>query len=359
MEIITAQLSQKYDILINISLEDFAAYFSKNFSLGKILIVSDDTVANLHMKKLKNALESVNFSVFTYILPAGEESKNLSNTGNILTYMAENKFLHTDFIVALGGGMVGDIAGFAGSVYMRGICVVQIPTTLLAAVDSSVGGKTAVNLPHGKNLIGCFHQPALVACIFEFLKTQGKQNIQTAAGEIAKYAILSEQLNVTALCDFKELLHKSQLNDVDCQMLEHIITTCIKIKLDFVAGDECDQANRRHLNLGHTIAHAVEKLTDYTCPHGQAVGFGLSYITRISKKLNFCSEEDGDKILTMLHGFGFPDFDFNELSLADAILLDKKNSTDTVNFILPKKIGKTTVYPVKREVLLEFLCLSK
>lgn len=360
MEIISASLSKNYDIAVGSTLNDFLFQFTNVFEPCKVLIVSDSTVSSLHLDTLKNTLASSQFTIYTYVVSDGELSKSLENTSNLLSYMAEMKFSHTDIVVALGGGMVGDLAGFAGSIYMRGICVVQIPTTLLAAVDSSVGGKTAVNLPSGKNLAGTFHQPSLVACIPQFLKTQGRTNLMNASGEIIKYSILSGAPNLDTLARFRDIINKSQIDDCDMQALTSIISTCIKIKLAFVCEDEYDKAGKRRLlNLGHTIAHAAEKLSNYSLPHGQAVGIGLSYVTRIAQNIGVCDKNDAKLILDILDTFEFPKFCESPEALADIILLDKKTSGDTVNFVLPKKFGLACVHPVKSEKLVDFLCQSK
>jgi len=242
--------------------------------------------------------------------------------------LAENEITRNDVIVALGGGVTGDLAGFAAATYMRGMSYVQIPTTLLAMVDSSVGGKTAIDLDSGKNLVGAFWQPKIVICDYSTLLTLPEENYREGCAEVVKYGILRDG-------ELLDLLENSKDN------IEDIIKKCIEIKRDIVQEDEFDKGTRGLLNLGHTVAHAVEKLTEYKVSHGEAVSVGLAVILKSAAKSGDCSQELCDRVLSLLARLGLPvTTECSEEDILENIDHDKKRSGNEILLIIPLAVGK-------------------
>lgn len=232
---------------------------------GKICIISDRNVASLYMDICRESLEEAGYGVWEYVLPPGEASKNGTNYLRILEYLAAVPFTRSDGIVALGGGMVGDLAGFVAATYMRGINVYQVPTTLLAAVDSSVGGKTAIDLPSGKNLAGAFHQPKLVLQDSRLLNTLPSDVYREGMAEVIKYGMIHDRKL------FKRLENPTEVRN----SLDEVIKTCVGIKKEYVEADEFDRGLRHKLNFGHTLGHAMEQAEGYRLSHGDAVAKGM------------------------------------------------------------------------------------
>lgn len=316
MRSVTVRLSPGYDILIG-------SGASERLSIGRrrALIVTDERVAALHLSKLP-PYES-------HILPGGEENKSLAAVGGILEQLAESGFTRSDLIIALGGGIVGDIAGFAAACYQRGIDFIQVPTTLLAAVDSSVGGKTGVNLPAGKNLAGAFHQPCLTLCDTDFLATLPPEAMADGMAEVVKYAILDSE-------DFFSALENGGME------LEEIIHRCVTIKAGLVERDEHDHGDRQLLNLGHSFGHAIERASDYSISHGQAVAVGLVMAHRAARELGVLKADFEPRLTALLEGLGLPTS--TALPLWEHIGADKKRSGDKMTLILPAGIGKCLRY---------------
>ncbi|MBQ6312177.1 MAG: 3-dehydroquinate synthase, partial [Lachnospiraceae bacterium] len=223
-------------------------------------IISDSNVAPLYLEQIKDTIEQAGLSVYSKVIPAGEASKNLSVYSEILSFLAEQKLTRSDVIIALGGGVVGDLAGFAAATFLRGVPYVQIPTSLLAMVDSSVGGKTAVDLPAGKNLAGAFYQPSVVICDPEVLHTLPDSYLRDGCAEVIKYGVLED-----------EMLFSRLMTEGICFDRVSVISRCIEIKAHYVAEDEFDQGLRQKLNLGHTFGHAIEASSHFAVTHGQAV----------------------------------------------------------------------------------------
>lgn len=303
----------------------------------KVLIITDSTVNDLYADSLFIELDAAGFYPYKYVLAAGEESKSLGNYCKIIERLATLNFTRTDGIIALGGGVVGDISGFAASTYMRGIDYVQIPTTLLACVDSSVGGKTAVDLPQGKNLVGAFYQPKKVFIRTELLKSLPKEIIQDGMGEVLKYAIL----------EGGDLLDELKKDTLD---LEKIIELCVDIKRVYVESDERDIGVRQMLNLGHTFGHAYERMNNYGVSHGSSVAIGLRYALEISKRVGLIS--NGGDISELLGRYGVEDMPVSISTLAKYMQLDKKNFNGSINFVLIKDMGKCILYPMTINQLL-------
>ena len=312
---------------------------------GKVLIVSDDNVAPLWLDTVRTSLTENGFEVSDFVIPHGEENKNAISLLSILNFAAENNFSRSDTFVALGGGVVGDLCGFAAAVYMRGIGFVQLPTSLLAAVDSSVGGKTAIDLDSGKNLAGAFHQPKLVICDTDCFETLPEEEISNGMGEVIKYGMF---------CD-NELLN--MLNgEFD---IKEIVARCVAIKAKVVEADEFEKGERAFLNFGHTIAHAIELLSGYTVPHGSAVAAGMVAITKACVEKSICEKEALDILLSLLTKFNLPEkFNFETNEIYNATLKDKKNSNGKITLVLPTAKGKSILKKCDYNELKEFITLG-
>ena len=258
--------------------------------------------------------------------------------------MAAEHFSRSDLIVALGGGVVGDMAGFAASIFLRGIAYVQIPTTLLAAVDSSVGGKTAVDLSRGKNLCGAFHQPRLVLCDTDTLKTLKPINIEDGLAEMLKYGVI---------CDADLFAKVKNYQNED---MEALIARCVEIKRDVVSGDEFDRGMRQLLNLGHTVGHAVEAASNFTLTHGHGVATGLAIIARAAEKKGMAKAGMAKEIEDALLACNLPTVtDFDPALLAELTLSDKKTDGDNINLIVPLAIGNTVIHRIPKTEILDFI----
>lgn len=300
---------------------------------GSVLVVTDETVAPLYLAQVFQSLKEAGLTVFTASIPAGERSKSLEHYVNLLNILATKGLTRSDAVVALGGGVVGDLAGFAAATYLRGIPLIQVPTTLLAMVDSSVGGKTAIDLPAGKNLVGAFHQPSLVLCDPDALNTLPETTFRDGCAEVIKTAILFDPKL------FFHLREKGLAFD-----REYVITRCVECKRDVVCADEFDTGERQKLNLGHTIGHAIEKSSNFSVSHGQAVAIGTAMMAR-------AFYEKPAEIEELLRTFGLPTTtDFSSEALASAALSDKKRMGSMVTLVVPRAIGGCTLekYPVTK-----------
>lgn len=340
MNTVTVTASKTYDILIGSALlPSLGAEAAKLGTAKKVCIVSETTVWPLYGKTVQDSLEGFGFEVISFVFPAGEASKNGMTFLNLLNFLAENKLTRSDLIVALGGGVVGDLAGFAAASYLRGIRFIQVPTTLLAAVDSSVGGKTAIDLPAGKNLAGAFCQPSLVLCDIDTLNTLPEDIFQDGCAEVIKYGILYDP----AL--FSHLEKKGLSFD-----REYVITRCVELKRDVVMEDEFDTGMRMKLNLGHTIGHGVEAKSHFEISHGKAVAIGTAIVSRAVN----CA--DTHRILSILTKFGLPTrTEYSASDLYTYTLSDKKRSGGTVNLIIPVTIGHCDIVPTPVENLQTFI----
>ncbi len=303
------------------------------FTPSRVHVVTDSNVAPLYLDKLE---KQFTIPVSHTVIPAGEEYKRLATVESIYHGMLASGFTRKDLVIALGGGVVGDITGFAASSILRGVPLCQIPTTLLAQVDSSVGGKTGVDLPEGKNLVGAFYQPRLVLIDPEMLKSLPGSIFADGMAEVIKYGYIAnkEILDMVSAPDYKD-------------KIEGIIYECVKIKRDIVAIDERDAGLRMILNFGHTIGHAAEKLGNYTeLTHGQGVAIGMAAAMRLSRLLGNDDLEPGLK--TVLDHVGLPyALDYGREDIFNALLSDKKKFGGTVNFILVREPGKAEITPVE------------
>lgn len=296
-------------------------------------VITDSNVAPLYLDGVLKNLEAAGYETDSFVFKAGEESKNADNLVEILEFLAMMGYTRTDVVISLGGGVVGDITGFAAAVYLRGIDFVQIPTTLLAAVDSSVGGKTAIDLKAGKNLAGAFKQPRLVIMDTDTLKTLPEFELSNGMAEAIKYGVL-----------FDEELFESFADEISDEMLESVIAKCVQHKANIVERDEFDRGERKLLNLGHTIGHAVEKASGYTVAHGHAVAAGMAMIARSCENLGIAEKGTTERIEKMLEKYNLPtNYDCDPARLAGLALSDKKREGATISLILPEKIGKCII----------------
>lgn len=311
-----------------------------NLSCGKICIVSDDTVAALYGEQVKNALTCLNIEIDIFTFPAGEENKNLETVKSLYSYLIEHKYGRKDILIALGGGVTGDLTGYAAATYLRGIDFIQIPTTLLSQVDSSVGGKTGVDFNQYKNMVGAFHQPRLVYMNLNTLKTLPDDQFASGMGEVLKSGLIRDG-------KFYEwtINHMSEIQERIYPVLVKMIKKCCEIKSAVVESDPTEQGERAVLNLGHTIGHAVEKQMNFKLLHGHCVALGTIAAAYISFKREYLSTEEFYEIRDMNVGFDLPIF-FEGLSSKDVLAAtksDKKMINGQIKFILLKKIGQAYI----------------
>ena len=340
---ITVKASGTYDILINKGgLSNIGQALKERFKPCTIAILSDDKVFPLYGKVVADALKAAGFSTVSHVIPNSEQSKTLDNVTAFIDRMVQAQVTRTDMVLALGGGVVGDMAGFAAAIYLRGIPYIQVPTTLLAAVDSSVGGKTAVDISAGKNLVGAFHQPALVYLDTETLNTLDAAVMRDGFAEVIKYGII---------LDSKLFDTVSKPGSFD---LTSVIARCIEIKRDIVEQDEFDKGLRGLLNLGHTFGHAIEKLSDFTITHGSAVARGMIIAAKVARTYGFTDYTD--IITKVVKDYGFQtDCPFKADELYSVILSDKKRSGADITLVLPKQIGASTLEKMPALQVLELM----
>ncbi len=312
-------------------------------------ILSDSNVMPLYAQALSRQLIAEGFSVATITFPAGEASKNPDTLLRVINELAALSLTRADVLVALGGGVTGDLGGLAASLYLRGIHCVQIPTSLLAMVDSSVGGKTAVNLEAGKNLLGTFFQPDLVLCDPTVLGTLPPEELANGWAEIIKYAFLK-----------RDPLYDMLRGVTPGADLSPIIAECVRIKEALVAEDEFDRGNRALLNFGHTMGHAIERLTDFSIPHGRAVGVGMAMMTRAAVQSGLCSRDTLDVLLALLTRFGLEST--TALGIPDLISAsahDKKSTGKKITVIVPRALGNCELRSLSYEELAGMMALGR
>lgn len=306
----------------------------------KVCIVSDSNVFPLYGEQIKKILESVEESVSVFVFEAGEPSKNLDTVQELYRTLIENKIDRTGFLIALGGGVTGDLTGFAAATYLRGIDFIQIPTTLLAQVDSSVGGKTGVDFQQYKNMVGAFHQPRLVYMNMKTLNTLPETEFICGMGEVLKTGLICDSELFRSVCE-----QKKQIRGLDSQVLASVIRRCCEIKAGVVERDPKEQGERALLNLGHTIGHAVEKLMDFRLLHGQCVAVGIIAAAAISRNRGLLSEKEYQEILCGCRDFGLPVSvqGLNPEKILEATRNDKKMEQGHIKFILMKGIGNSFI----------------
>lgn len=339
MTTVDVNASVNYKVIIGKNLLcDSGALISEVVGPCKAAIISDTNVFPLYGNTVKSSLEKAGFDTVEYIFPAGEQSKNLSVYSEIIEFLAKSRLTRTDIVIALGGGVTGDMAGFCAATYLRGIRFVQIPTTILAACDSSVGGKTAVDIEAGKNLVGAFHQPSLVICDTNTFDTLDSRQVSCGFAEIIKYGVIRD----------KELFQELSQSTDDIQS---IITRCVEIKRDIVENDEKESGERKLLNFGHTLGHAVEKHSNFSLTHGEAVAVGMMMISKMSEKLGLCYGIS-NAIKPLLEKYSLPDeYDISKEEMLSIAAGDKKVQGSSVTLVIPQKIGQCIL---KKVTLTEF-----
>lgn len=347
MEKVKVNASTSYEILIDKGiLDNSGEYISSVMKSKKVCVVTDDNVDRIYGKRFIESLEKAGFTAKKIVFPHGEASKNHSTLLAIYEFLAENGFTRSDFIAALGGGVVGDTAGYAAATYMRGIDFVQIPTTVVSQSDSSVGGKTAVNISAGKNLVGAFHQPRLVICDTDTLKTLTPDFFSDGMAEVIKHGMIKspELFNILANKDISE-------NMVD------IMKRNVSIKGKVVEADEREKGERMLLNFGHTLAHALEKYYNYTgIAHGHAVAVGMSVFTHIAERRGMCRKVVADELDKLLIKCGLPTTDSAPLDkLFELSLHDKKHLSNGMNIVICTDIGKSEVVRMSVDEYKNFL----
>ncbi|NLY10183.1 MAG: 3-dehydroquinate synthase [Firmicutes bacterium] len=309
-----------------------------------VVIVSNTTVFPLYGSQWADYFTQCGKRVYTYQLPDGEEYKTFATAEQVLTFLLKHKLSRKTLLVALGGGVVGDLAGFVATIYLRGIPFIQIPTTLLAQVDSSVGGKVAVNHELGKNMIGAFYQPKAVWTDLDTLRTLDLRERRAGLAEVIKYGIIwdGEFLNFLATKRKDLLLEKEIVTD----LFAYVVARCCEIKSEVVSQDEDERGIRAVLNFGHTIGHAIERATNYRVyRHGEAVAIGMVAVCRLAYQLKCFSKSEFEYVKRLVNDFGLPT-DCKGISVDEifnGIFHDKKTVGDKVTFVLPKKLGEVEI----------------
>ncbi len=346
MKTIRIDASRSYDVVISSGLlaeagRRIAALTGK----VRVMVVSDDRVFSLYGETLTESLRDAGLEPARFVFPQGESEKNLATYGLLLEELCRLRFTRSDLIVALGGGVVGDLAGFAAATYQRGIPFVQLPTTLLAAVDASVGGKTAVDLAGGKNQAGAFYQPALVLCDTDCLRTLTEEEYRCGCAEIIKYAMIGSP-------ELFEELAQTPVRD----RYEDVIAACVAMKRDFVQADEYDTGARMLLNFGHSFGHAAEKCSGYALPHGLAVAMGMAAMTRSAAKAGLCPPETGEALEGLLRAYRLPtELPYSAEALAEAARADKKAAGDRLRIVVPEAVGRCRIQSIPAGELLLWL----
>lgn len=312
----------------------------KHHTSGKICIISDQNSHRYWGSTLHSSLEGMGFELHSLVFPPGELTKSFKNLEDIINYLAEHRFSRSDFLIGLGGGVIGDLTGFAASIYMRGIEFYNIPTTLLSAVDSSVGGKTAINLDTGKNMAGTFWQPSGVFFDINTLQTLPKDQIKNGLGEIIKAGVIMDD----SIISMMENHWPNNLSEI----IDTLIYKSINVKKEIVQQDEREKGLRQTLNLGHTIGHAVENLSHYEIPHGQAVSMGLMIMAKIAERMDW---SQGNLSYRLEHLYQRYSIDvncpFHAKSIVHEIMADKKRRGDSITLAIPVKIGQCTLRNVE------------
>lgn len=341
MKKITVNSSHPYDVYVGRSLfesgNEIQTLLKQMISDSDCLIVTDDIVGKLCLDRIKHFFTSADIRVGEYILPHGEENKNMHTVLSLLDHMAEKNYSRGDYVISLGGGVVGDTAAFAASIFKRGLKLIHIPTTLLSAVDSSIGGKCGVNHENGKNLIGSFHSPEAVLCDVDFFETLSRKEIMCGLGEILKYSYLENFVLPENVMENKG-------------ETEALVGKCISIKADIVSEDEKDVGRRHLLNLGHTFGHAIEQFSYYRVPHGEAVAKGLILSCRMSRFFGLCDESLEASLIGEEMKLGFDvSVPYRPDDLTEYLFRDKKGSSGGIDFVFPVSRGNCIIKRISRD----------
>ena len=347
MKTVHVKASSSYDVLIGKGLlAELGMQVRARLPMTQtVAVVTDDTVAALYLPLVLDTLAETGLKTCFYAVSPGEASKNGMQYLSLLNWLAKERITRTDCIIALGGGVVGDLAGFAAATYQRGTPYIQVPTTLLAMVDSSVGGKTAIDLPAGKNLAGAFYQPSLVIADVNTLDTLPEPTFCEGMGEVIKYGMLGSA----------RLLYQL-LNDDLTGDLADLIAACVIIKRDIVERDEFDTDSRQLLNLGHTLGHAIEQLESYAIPHGHAVAIGMALDTRAAVKKGLCPPECLHLLERLLERHKLPSHtNHGARALFEAALADKKRKGQKITIVSPRALGRSELITIPVSDLLDWI----
>ena len=340
--------SRSYDVHVGVGIIDEVGQLTRAACGGeRACVISDDNVAPLYANAVAESLAEAGYETSLQVFPAGEANKNIETLSGLLEGLAAAELTRNDVVVAVGGGVTGDMAGLAAALYLRGCQVVQVPTSLLAMVDSSVGGKTAVDLPQGKNLVGAFHQPRLVVADVETLSTLPDTTFADACGEVIKHAVLAEP----ALLDELEGAPLTARRD-DAAYLASVVARNVLVKRDVVEHDEVEHGLRQTLNLGHTVGHAVEAASGFALGHGSCVAAGLCIVCRYALAEGLLSSDDARRVQATVRAHGLPTgSDVDPSVLTGYALADKKRHGDVVNLVVPRAIGSCEVMPISTDEL--------
>ena len=370
MTTVHVNASTSYDVLIGRGLLTSVGKMILPLIKGrKLVLVTDSTVNGLYADTVERSLTDAGFEVAKFVFPAGEESKCMATYTELQEFLAEKRLSRKDAIVALGGGVTGDLAGFAAATYLRGIDFVQVPTTLLAAVDSSVGGKTGIDLAAGKNLCGAFHQPRVVICDIDTLTTLEYSDFVGGMAEVIKYGVIRDAELFSLLEENASDIFTAYGGDGKAmELLESVIATCVGIKRDVVEADEFEGGLRAILNFGHTAAHSIENISGYKIPHGMAVGTGMMIAAVYACKIGLLPVDGYNRILEILNKYELPgsvsgaalwhELDpalFTPEAMAEVALSDKKAGGGSIKLVLPTKIGNCEIVETPVDKLVEFM----
>ena len=332
------RINASYDIHIGCNILDrVASVLTKIGGASRWFVVTDDNVSALHGERVLGVLRENGLAVEAIVIPAGEASKTIGTCVDIAERLLTSGADRTSGLIALGGGVVGDVAGFAASIYMRGIPCVQVPTTLLAQVDSSIGGKTGVDLPAGKNMLGTFLQPRAVFVDLAFLDTLPAREFTNGLAEIVKYGIIEDPEILAAIEKGAGALQAR-----DPALLERLVSTSCRIKKGVVEIDETEKGLRRILNFGHTVGHAIEAESQYAVAHGEAVAMGMAAAALISERKRYLSAEDRERVVSAIGRAGLPvriPQNLDTARLLSRLATDKKNAGGRIHFVLLRKPG--------------------
>jgi 3-dehydroquinate synthase len=327
-----------YEIRIGYKIIDrMALIIAKNYKAGRYVMITDNSVGSIYAKQMMDSLKDVGLNINLIEFSAGESSKNINTVLDIVGKLLELGADRSTMLIALGGGVVGDMVGFIASIYMRGIPYIQIPTTLIGQVDSSIGGKTAIDLPYGKNLLGTFYQPRAVFADLIFLETLPEKEFNNGLAEIIKYGIIDDEKMFSMLEENMDAV-KSR----DSALLAKLVENCCRIKKSIVEIDEKEQGLRRLLNFGHTLGHAIEAESQFTISHGEGVALGMIAAARISEKMHYLDALQLKRIEEIILRAGLPvkiPRDFSVDGIISRLAMDKKKRDDVVHFVLLRKIG--------------------
>ena len=333
---------RSYPILVKEGLlAEIGADLQKRQIGKRYIIIADDTFADLYGQTVVESLKDVGLNCDLITFPHGEENKNLATIGQLTSKLAQIGVDRKDCLVALGGGVTGDITGFVAAIYMRGIPFVQIPTTLLAQIDSSVGGKTGVDIPEGKNLVGCFYQPRAVYIDIGVLKSLPPEELLNGLAEAIKYGVIYDASFFKFL---KE--ERPQIQALEMSVIEQLIQRCCEIKAEIVEADERESDLRRILNYGHTLGHAVEATSQFTIAHGLAVAMGMVMVSRIAVEHGLLMPDTADEITSLIESYGLPitiPDNIDRQQMKEFLKTDKKTVGGRPFFVLPIAIGTVII----------------